>query len=149
MKFYITGSTRGLGKFLCEEFNCVNFDRPYDLSIDIDRIVELIESDSVVILNAHSSGSQLKYIEKLKDRCKLVICGSIASINFDVNLPNYSKEKNDLEKKVTQISLHNKQPMLYLRLTSSSYKDYNMISNVIKFWLDNPNFTFAGFNINE
>jgi hypothetical protein len=149
MKFYITGSTRGLGKFLCEEFNCVNFDRPYDLSIDIDRIVELIESDSVVILNAHASGTQIEYIKKLKDRCNLVICGSIASINFDTNMPKYSKEKNDLEKEIVQISLKNKKPILYLRLTSSSYKDYKTIANTIKFWLDNPNFTFAGFNINE
>jgi hypothetical protein len=149
MKFYITGSTRGLGKFLCNEFNCINFDRPYDLSIDIDRIVELIELDSVVILNAHASGTQLKYVEKLKDKCNLVVCGSIASINFDSSMLQYSQEKNNLEKEIVQISLKNKKPILYLRLTSSSYKDHKLIAKTIRFWLDNPNFTFAGFNIDE
>jgi len=148
-KFYITGSTRGLGKFLCNEFNCISFNRPYNLATDIDKIVELIESNSVVILNAHALGTQLKYVEKLKDSCKLVICGSIASINLDINMPEYSKEKKDLEKEIVQISLKNKKPILYLRLTSSSYNDYKTIANTIKFWLDNPNFTFAGFNINE
>lgn len=149
MKFYITGSTRGLGKHLCKEFNCINFDRPYNIANDIDTIVKQIENDSVVILNAHASGTQIEYIKKLKDKCKLVICGSIASIHSDKSMIEYSSEKSILEKYVTDVSLHNSKPMLYLRLTSSSYKDYNLISNTIRFWLDNPNFVFAGYNINE
>lgn len=148
MKFYITGSTRGLGEYISKEFNCECFDRPvYDINKDIDVIVEKIELESVVILNAHAS--QLEYVERLKDKCSLVIMGSIAAINYDPEMPTYSKEKWALEKTVQHFSEHSKYPMLYLQLTSSSYRNYNMIANSIRFWLDNPDVTFIGYNINE
>lgn len=150
MKFYITGSSRGLGKRLRKEFNCISFDRPYyDLSLHIDAIVNQIEAGSVVILNAHASGSQLDYVEKLKDKCRIVVCGSIAAINYDNRMIEYSKQKKHLEEKITQLSLYSQNSILYLRLTSSSYKDHQLIINTIRFWLDNPQITFAGYNINE
>src|SRR5210317_1203137 len=149
MKFYIVGSNSGLGLHLRREFNCKNFDRPYDLVKDMDNIVNKIKSDSVVILNAHADGKQIKYVEALKDRCRLVVCGSIASTFKDYNMPMYSQQKQRLEEYVLEQSLHSKMPMLYLRLTSSSYQNYELISNTIRFWLDNPDFTFAGYNINE
>lgn len=149
MKFYITGSTRGLGEYLCNEFKCISIDRPFDISTDISKIVDQIEPDSIVILNAHADGTQIKYIEKLKDRCRLVIMGSIASVNQDPSMPEYSKQKKKLEELVTQLALDSEYPMLYLRLTSSSYKNYNMIAESIKFWLNNPDVTFIGYNINE
>lgn len=147
MKFYILGSTRGLGRYLAEYFYCERFDRPLDLNTDIEKICDAIEDHSVVILNAHAS--QLKYIEKLKDRCKIVVMGSIAAVNFDPNMLDYSQEKSTLEKTVQQMALHSKYPMLYLQLTSSSYKNHNLIINSIEFWLKNPSSTFIGFNINE
>lgn len=145
MKFYITGSTRGLGQYLKNEFSCIPFDRPYDLNTDAEDIANLIEPNSVVILNAHAS--QYKYVTLLKDKAKLVIIGSIAAINKDYNRLTYSNEKEKLEQYVTNVSLHNKLPMLYLRITSSSYKNYPLISTVIQFWLDTPKITFIGFNI--
>jgi|TARA_B110000503_G_scaffold95034_1_gene143087 hypothetical protein len=147
VKYYITGSTRGLGKFLADYFNCECLDRPVDLNTDIDLVVSSIKEGSTVILNAHAS--QLKYVYQLKDKCKLVICGSIAAVNPDSSMIKYSEEKYDLEKTVTQLSLHSKYPMLYLRLTSSSYLDYNTVARSIHFWLDNPSITFIGYNINE
>jgi hypothetical protein len=152
MKFYITGSSRGLGKLLCKEFNCVSFDKPYDLSVDIEQIVEQIEPNSVVILNAYANGSQIEYLKRLRDKCKIIVCGSIAGTNQDVTTNDtikYSMDKLLLEKIVTQIALKSKLPILYLRLTASSYKDHQLIINTIKFWLDNPSLTFAGYNINE
>jgi hypothetical protein len=149
MKFYITGSGRGLGQRLREEFNCISFDRPDDVSLNIDAVINQIEAGSVVILNAHASGSQLEYVEKLKDKCWIVVCGSVAAVNHDSNMIEYSKQKKQLEERITQLSLHNQHPILYLRLTSSSYRDHQLIINTIKFWLDNPQFTFAGYNINE
>lgn len=148
MKFYITGSTRGLGEYLAAHFNCIRIDRPfYDLNIDVEEVCNGIEEGSTVILNAHAS--QLKYVELLKDKCKLVICGSIAAVNFDPDMAEYSKEKWELEKTVQQLALHSKYPMMYLQLTSSSYRNYNMVANSIQFWLDNPAVTFIGYNINE
>lgn len=148
MKFYITGSTRDLGEYISNEFNCKCFDRSdYDIATDVDNIVERIEPNSVVILNAHAN--QLEYVERLKDKCSLVVMGSIAAVNFDPEMAEYSKEKQTLEKTVQQLALHSKYPMLYLQLTSSSYRNYNMIANSIKFWIDNPDVTFIGYNINE
>jgi hypothetical protein len=147
MKFYITGSTRGLGEYLAEHFKCKSFNKPLEINDDVDMICDTIKEGSTVILNAHAS--QLEYIERLKDKCKLVVMGSIAAVNFDRDMPEYSKQKWELEKTVQQLALHSKYPMLYLQLTSSSYKNYKMIANSIQFWLDNPDTTFIGYNINE
>ena len=147
MKFYITGASRGLGEYLAKYFKCKSFDKPLDLNSDIEIICDSIEEGSIVILNAHAS--QLKYVERLKDKCNLVVMGSIAAINFDRDMPEYSKEKWELEKTVQQLALYNKYAILYLQLTSSSYKNYQMVANSIQFWLDNPDTTFIGYNIND
>lgn len=147
MKFYITGSTRGLGEYLAEHFKCKSFNKPLEINDDVDMICNTIEEGSTVILNAHAS--QLEYIERLKDKCKLVVMGSIAAVNFDRDMPEYSKEKWELEKTVQQLALHSKYPMLYLQLTSSSYKNYKMVANSIEFWINNPDTTFIGYNIND
>ena len=147
MKFYITGSTRGLGEYLAKHFKCKSFNKPLALNADIEMICNNIEAGSTVILNAHAS--QLEYVEQLKDKCNLVVMGSIAAVNFDPEMAQYSKEKWELEKTVQQLALHNKYPMLYLQLTSSSYKDYSTVARSIQFWLDNPTVTFIGYNINE
>lgn len=147
MKFYITGASRGLGEYLAKYFNCKSFDKPLDLNSDIEIICDSIEEGSIVILNAHAS--QLKYVERLKDKCNLVVMGSIAAVNFDRDMPEYSKEKWELEKTVQQLALYNKYAILYLQLTSSSYKNYQMVANSIQFWLDNPDTTFIGYNIND
>ena len=147
MKFYITGSTRGLGKYLAGYFNCKCLDRPIDLNLDIDTVVNSIEEGSTVILNAHAS--QLEYVHRLKDKCKIVVCGSIAAVNPDPNMTEYSEQKYELEKTVQQLALHSKYPMLYLQLTSSSYRNEHLVANSIQFWLENPATTFIGYNINE
>lgn len=148
MNFYITGATRGLGEYLANHFKCVTVGRPVDLITDIEDIIEAgFEEGSVVILNAHAN--QIEYVERLKDKCRLVVMGSIAAVNFDPEMAKYSKEKWELEKTVQQLALHSKHPMLYLQLTSSSYRNYQMVANSIQFWLDNPDITFIGYNINE
>lgn len=148
MNFYITGASRGLGEYLANHFKCFVIGRPVDLRTDIDAIMEAgFDEGDVVILNAHAN--QLEYVERLKDKCRLVIMGSIAAINFDKEMEEYSKEKYNLETTVQQLALHSKFPMLYLRLTSSSYRDYATVARSIQFWLDNPTVTFIGYNINE
>jgi NAD(P)-dependent dehydrogenase (short-subunit alcohol dehydrogenase family) len=148
MKFYITGSSRGLGEYLAQHFKCFTVGRPVDLITDIEDVMQAgFEEGSVIILNAHAK--QLEYVNRLKDNCKLVVMGSIAAVNYDSDMPQYSKEKQELEKTVQQLALHSKYPMLYLQLTSSSYRDYVTVANSIQFWLDNPSITFIGYNINE
>lgn len=147
MKFYITGSSRGLGNFLEKEFNCISFNRPYDIEKDIDEIVSQIEPGSVVILNAYANGSQLAYLRKLYNKNRIIVSGSIASTLHDRTMLDYSYDKQELEYTFQKMAVSSKLPMLYLKLTSSSYKDYNTIAKTIRFWLDTPSFIFAGFNI--
>ena len=147
MNFYITGSSRGLGKFLDEQLNCASFNRPLDIEKDIDSIISKIESGSVVILNAYANGSQINYLKKLYNRNAVIVVGSIASLFPDPLMLEYSHHKKQLEEEFLKMSVDSTFPMLYLKLTSSSYKDYKTILNTINFWLQNPSFTFAGFNI--
>lgn len=148
MNFYITGASRGLGEYLANHFECFVIGRPVDLVTDIEDIIAAGFNDGdVVILNAHAN--QLEYVKRLKDKCRLVVMGSIASIHPDPQMPEYSKAKLELEQYVESISTHNRYPILYLRLTSSSYRNYQLIANSIQFWLDNPDTTFIGYNINE
>lgn len=147
MKFYITGSTRGLGKHLASHFDCTPVDRPINLNTDIDEVVDLFEEGSCVILNAHAN--QIEYVNKLKNKCLLVVLGSIAAVHPDSTMIKYSKDKALLEQAVVNYSTHSKYPILYLRLTSSSYKNYKMIIRSIEFWISNPDVNFIGYNINE
>jgi hypothetical protein len=150
MKFYILGHSRGLGEYLHKNFNAVGFSRPeFNIETDIELIVNKIDNDSVVILNAYAGGTQIEYLNLLHYRTSVIVCGSIASTFYDPDMLEYSKNKEILEKRFLDLSTSNKYPMLYLKLTSSSYKDYSLIKRTIDFWLDNPNFTFAGFNIKK
>jgi len=148
MNFYITGASRGLGEYLANHFKCFVIGKPANLITDIDDIMlSNFNNGDCVILNAHAN--QLEYVKRLKDKCRLVIMGSIAATYPDPNMLEYSKTKLDLETYVQSISLHNPYPILYLRLTSSSYKNYQLIADSINFWLDNPDITFMGYNVNE
>jgi len=75
--------------------------------------------------------------------------GSLAAVHPDKSMPEYSQDKSQLEQEVVKESIHSKYPILYLRLTSSSYKNHKMIIRSIKFWLENPDINFIGYNINE
>ena len=146
MKYYITGSTRGLGKYLAGIFSCEAFDRPaYDLTVDFDLVCNNIQDNSVVILNAHAN--QIEYVKRLHNRCKLVVLGSIATLHPDPNMEKYTQEKIELQNFVESLATHSS--ILYLRLTSSSYKNYKLVENSIRFWIDNPDITFIGYNVNE
>jgi hypothetical protein len=147
MKFYVTGSTRGLGKCLAKHFDCTTVDRPIDLIDDIDDVIDMFEDGDCVILNAHAN--QLEYVNRLRDKCRLVVMGSLAAVHPDSSMPEYSQDKSQLEQEVVKYSVHSKYPILYLRLTSSSYKNHKMIIRSIKFWLDHPDINFIGYNIND
>lgn len=150
MSFYVLGHTRGLGKYLSEQYSAIGFSRPeYILDKDINTVVNKITDDSIVVLNAYANGSQIEYLNLLSNRTRVIVCGSIASTYHDPSLPLYSQHKEKLEKRFIELSISNRLPMLYLKLTSSSYKDFELIKRTIDFWIENPDFTFAGFNIKK
>tara|TARA_B110000503_G_C7011720_1_gene355996 strand:+ start:139 stop:609 length:471 start_codon:yes stop_codon:yes gene_type:complete len=155
MTIHVVGHSRGLGEFLYQEFEKNRYivrgysrTNNYDLEKDACKICYQVEDDDIVILNAHANGSQIEYIERLRHTdCRIVVMGSIASTQFDPTMPEYSIQKHTLEHYVEEISLHNKLPILYLKLTGSSYKNYNLIYNSIKLWINNPEITQIGYSV--
>jgi len=154
MTTHIIGHSRGLGEYLYNAFKLEMHDvrgysrsNGYSLERDIAKICYQVEPDDLVILNAYASGTQVDYLKTLEhSHAKVVVMGSIASIFPDVTDAEYSQYKKTLELYFNNISAEPKFPMLYLRLTGSSYQDYQLVYNSIKFWLTNSKITFIGYS---
>jgi hypothetical protein len=147
---YITGHTRGLGQTLCKELNCIGLGRPeYDIETDIDKICSLIKEDDLLILNAYANGTQLEYARRLYNKASIITFGSMAASYPDPALPEYSKQKRTLEDEFLHMAIHSRKPMLYLKLTDSSYSNHKLVINAINFWLDNPQTTYIGFDVKQ
>lgn len=146
-KYYITGSTRGLGKFLAENLDSVCFDRPLNIDKDWDYIIKNIEPGATVILNAYANGSQSRYMRYLCEKNPLIVIGSIASSFPDPYMKDYSLDKKNLEEEFLKLSVESKMPMLYLKLTSGSYRNHQLILDTIKYWQQNPFVNFVGFKV--
>ncbi len=146
MKVYILGKSRGLGKdlsmlFEADGYRVQGFDRTngFDIENDHERIIDQIEENSLVIINAYANGSQKKILEKLiNSNNKIVVMGSIASRFADPEMPEYSKNKKDLDDYFMREALEkNTADLLIMNLTGKSYKDSKLIYDSIKFWLLN------------
>ncbi len=145
---YLTGHTRGLGKAVCQHFDCVGIGRPqYNLETDIDKICDLILEDDLIMLNAYANGTQIEYVKKLYNKASIIVFGSIAATYKDPNLLSYSQHKKELENEFLHMAIHSKKPMLYLKLTGSSYNSPQLIINSIEFWMLNPKVTSIEFNV--
>lgn len=154
MTIHIIGHSRGLGEYLYNAFKLEMHDvrgysrsNGYSLEKDVTKICYQVEPDDLVILNAYASGTQIDYLKTLENsHAKVVVMGSIASIFPDANNIEYSQHKKTLEVYFNNNSAEPKIPMLYLRLTGSSYQDYQLVYKSIKFWLENPEITFIGYS---
>jgi hypothetical protein len=154
MTVHIVGHSRGLGEYLYTAFALdkhvvrgYSRSNGYNLEKDVAKICFQVDSDDIVILNAHANGKQIDYLKALEHSCaSVVVMGSIASLFPDASNLTYSEDKNTLELHFNKISAEPKHPMLYLRLTGSSYNDYKLIYNSIKFWLENTQITTIGYS---
>jgi hypothetical protein len=154
MTVHIIGHSRGLGEYLYNAFTADMLDvrgysksTGYNLENDIAKICHQIDTDDIVILNAYANGTQIDYLKELNNsQSKVVVMGSIASIFPDISNLTYSQHKKTLEFYFNSISAEPKRPMLYLRLTGTSYNDYKLVYDSIKFWLSNPRITFIGYS---
>jgi len=146
MKVYILGSSRGLGYqlfllFEKEGYQTVGFDRSngFDLENNWLSVIDNIEEDSLIILNAYAGGTQKNILEYLIDKkLKIVVMGSIAARFPDSGMPEYSKHKLELDDYFMKNALENENSrMLILNLTGKSYQNTKLIFDSIKFWLLN------------
>lgn len=158
MKIYITGHTSGLGKklyefYLDQKYEVIGFSKSngYDLEKNFQEIITQIDSNSIFINNSYANGIQKRFIAELHGKIdKMIVCGSIASIFPDPKMPEYSNDKLQLEDVFYSYSnKKSKTQYLLLDLTSSSYKDSDLILKSIQFWILNPNVIRIGFNIDE
>jgi nucleoside-diphosphate-sugar epimerase len=158
MKIYITGHTSGLGKtiydyFVKSKYETIGFSKSngYDLEKDFDKIINEIDNDCVFINNSYANGIQKRYLETLHNKVnKMIVFGSIASHYPDVNRLKYSEDKKILVQEFYKYATtKSKTEYLLLDLTSSSYKDSDLIIESIMFWISNPKIIRMGFNIDD
>ena len=159
MKVYVTGHTRGLGKELHNWFSDKGYEvqgfshtNGYNLENDFDDILKTISKDSLFINNAYANGIQEKFIHALHNKVsKMIVMGSIAARFPDIELLEYSNNKKKVEEAFYKYASHAVKDTdtryLMLDLTSSSYKNLEMIKNTITFWLDNPGVLQVGYNV--
>jgi hypothetical protein len=82
----------------------------------------------------------------------MIVCGSIASDIPDTDLPDYSRNKKELEQRVldiTNVKNKNHADILLLKLTSSSYKNTKLIIDTVNFWLEHPSIISVAYNIED
>jgi hypothetical protein len=168
MKVAITGHTSGLGKefyehFLYQGHEVIGLSRSngYDISKNIEDIIEISSGCDLFINNAYSGNSQLKLLISLKDRVKnIVVCGSSCRNHLDIINNEYSKNKHNLAEVCKLLSLKEGGPnILHLDITfihnpefsvdnSSSYEvTTDEIVRTVDFWLDNPKITQIQFSL--
>jgi hypothetical protein len=152
----ITGHTHGLGKYLYEYFInkgwvVVGLSRSngYDIEKDVGKIAELAKGCQLFINNAYANGLQNELLDLTFGHVeKIIVCGSVASDHPDPNLVEYSKHKKLLEKRCNELAdVKSSSDLLLLKLTSSSYKNFRMISKTIDLWLENPSIVQIKFNV--
>ena len=146
MKIYILGKSRGLGYELGKLFEhdgyaVVGIDRSngFDIETDWQNIVDTIEPESLIILNAYANGSQKNILEQvINKKHKVVVMGSIAARYPDPEMVEYSKHKLELENYFMKHALEKKNSdLLIMNLTGKTYQDTKLIYDSIKFWLLN------------
>lgn len=159
MKIIITGHTSGIGEYLYEKFflqghEVVGISRQtgYDLSVDIDRVVEIANGCDLFINN--TSVGQIELLEKLHDKVKkMVVMGSIAGDYHQLINNEYSFAKRQLQEKCKELSLrphihllHLKISMLEDAVSSDNLISFKQVYDIIDFWIDDSVFTNVDFD---
>jgi NAD(P)-dependent dehydrogenase (short-subunit alcohol dehydrogenase family) len=115
-KIYITGTTRGLGKWLKYRYEkqhflqeVVGLNRPeHDLSKTINNFIK--KDFSIYIINAHYEWSQTDLLYALFDAnknrdCQIVVIGSVSADGDRKEVNKYAIQKKALDAAVTQLQL--------------------------------------------
>jgi hypothetical protein len=154
MNIFITGHTSGLGLSIYNHFNQkpgytvtgISRATGYDLSIDLDRVVELVKANNCDYFfnNAYVDDTQSKLIQELSEYTSIISSGSMAADAAQVKHEPYYLNKFDLEQTHKLIKRNNTLPMLLLKMGYlENYVDkdpisYDTVINSIEFWMQNP-----------
>jgi hypothetical protein len=154
MKCVITGHTSGLGKSFFDYFSSLGWNViGYNTETGLTGVLEDAIGCDLFINNAYANGIQIELLNQLYNKVdKMIVCGSIASDIPDTDLPDYSRNKKELEQRVldiTNVKNKNHADILLLKLTSSSYKNTKLIIDTVNFWLENPSVISVAYNIED
>lgn len=159
MKIVITGHTSGIGEYLYEKFFLQGYEvvgvsrqTGYDLSADIDRVVEVATGCDLFINN--TSVGQIELLERLNDKVqRMVVMGSIAGDYHQLINNEYSLTKRQLQEKCRELSLRPNCSLLHLKISmledavsSDNLISFKQVYNIIDFWIDDPVFTNIDFD---
>ena len=131
LKVGITGTTRGLGQALHDYFvnkgcHVTAFNRGSDISAAVGC--------DLLINNTY--GIQMDILNQLYASVgKMVVMGSIVTDFPDLEMPDYTQKKTELEERVLELDNAN---ILLLKLSSTAYNDSQIVINAIEYWLANP-----------
>jgi hypothetical protein len=158
MKIAITGHTNGLGKAVYDHFiskghEVMGFSRSngYDLTVDLDRIIDESKTCNYFFNNAHVNRIQAILIEKLYNEISIITSGSMAAdyLERSGDYPLDKKIIEDTHRKYRKIS---SRPMLLLKMGYlENYQDrehitYNQIINGIEAWIQSPKISIIEFD---
>lgn len=136
-KVCITGTTRGLGKFLKEYFTKKGY-----FVVGLNRGDDIVTSAigcNLFINNAYDGKMQIELFDALHTKIKnMVVMGSVAADYPDPSMPEYSQNKKELKQRVLEVANTGNTNILLLELTGASYNDAETIGKAIDFWLNNP-----------
>lgn len=159
MKCVITGHTTGLGKAMYDAFKAAEWEvigvsrqTGYDLTTDVDRVVELVNGADLFINNANVGRAQLNLLNAVNKDIKQIVLGSVAGEFHQQLQSDYSQHKADLAQRCRELSLLPNTKILHIQI--SMLEDavngdvlikYQEVIDVIDFWMNNPRFTNISF----
>jgi len=171
MKCIVTGHTSGVGKYLYEHFSKKGYEvkgmsrsNGYDITKDIDKIVNESTGCDLFINNASNGSSQLNILRNLCTKVsRIVTMGSSSTDYLDILNNQYNLDKKELEDSSRLISSSPRSDLSKILLIKLSFAEetysrektnrinsdytisYKEIANVIDFWIDNHNITKVEF----
>jgi short-subunit dehydrogenase len=161
MKIVITGHTAGLGKILYEHFQTfddyevigISRSTGYNLTTDLDKIIEEAAGCYLFINNASVDDAQLMLLENLHNKVnKMIVMGSIAGEYDKLIQSKYSASKKQLEERCKELSLIPNNQILYLKISmledavsSDNLIPFADIVSSINFWLTTSRITRMDF----
>jgi hypothetical protein len=167
MRCVITGHTRGLGKYLYDNFKSKNWEviglsssNGYSIPSKIKEVIEISEGCDLFINNTFAEGHQIDILRALKYKVeKMVVCGSIAR-NYplsEILTGEYVNVKSELAKECQLLSIKDddklanilhldlgflegsiENPLEPMEFISDYVTEFNEVFSSIEFWLENP-----------
>jgi hypothetical protein len=142
---YVTGHTKGIGQSLYNHFVSLGWQvTGYNSVTGLSNVIKEAAGCDLFINNAYANGVQIDLLNQLYDSVgQMIVCGSIVTDYPDPMLLEYTKHKQELEKKVLELSPH--ASILLLKLSGHAYNNPDEVIGIVDYWLANPTISVVSF----